>query len=305
MDSIPFCICYRDSCIVKIFARGDGFFLENFSSPSKNLKGVYGEWCVITGATDGIGKAFAFEMAKKGLNVLLISRTQSKLEQTKTEIKERYKVEVKILKIDFSTFDSSVRSQVAAVINELEVGILINNVGISYPYPMYFNELSDERVEQMVQLNINTTIWMTRIVLPGMEERKRGAIVNISSAASLIPNPLLTAYSASKAFIDQFSLSLDAEVRSKGIHVQSQCPLFVATKLSKIRNSSMTVPSPTQYARAATAAIGYETVCSPYWSHKFMLWAMSLVRHNFLSNYIKKMHLGIRKKALRKANKTR
>merc|ERR1712093_900663 len=106
---------------------------------------------------------------------------------------------------------------------------------------------------------------MTYIVLPKMLERKRGAIVNISSAACLVPGPLLAGYSAAKRYVEAFSIALDAEYASKGVRVQVQCPLYVTTKLAKIRNSSLTTPSPDTYAKAAVRAIGYESDISPYW----------------------------------------
>ena len=68
-----------------------------------------------------------------------------------------------------------------ALLKDLDVGVLVNNVGMSYPFCQFFHELSDESVEQLMSLNIDSTTWMTRIVLPGMLERKRGSIVNIGS----------------------------------------------------------------------------------------------------------------------------
>lgn len=275
-------------------------FYATFLRPARNLK-KYGSWSIITGATDGIGKAFAEEMARKGINVLLISRTQSKLENTMAEIQKKYpNIQVRILAIDFCTFDAGAREKVSDAIQKLDVGVLINNVGASYPYPMYFHELEDEIVDRLINVNINSTCWMTRLVVPGMVNRGRGSIVNISSISSRNSCPLLTVYSATKAFIDLFSQSLDAELKSKGIRVQAQCPAFITTKLSKIRKSSLTVPKPKQYVRYAVAAIGHESLGSPYWSHKFMLWAMSYVPQSILESNLLGMHLKIRKRALKK-----
>ena len=91
-----------------------------------------------------------------------------------------------------------------------------------------------------------------------MLQRKRGAIVNVSSAAGVITSPLLAQYGAAKSYVAMFSRALNAELAGKGIHVQCQIPLYVATKLAKIKNASLWVASPSDYARAAVAAIGYE-----------------------------------------------
>ena len=142
----------------------------------------YGILAVVTGATDGIGKAMAFEMARKGQSIFLISRSQEKLEATRSELLAKYPaVEVRILAIDFSKLDHGSRQKIAEELKKLDVGVLVNNVGISYPYTRYYFELSDETVEQLITLNVESTTWMTRLVLPGMIERRKGAIVNVSS----------------------------------------------------------------------------------------------------------------------------
>lgn len=124
----------------------------------------------------------AFELAKKGHNIVIISRSADKLQETAKELNEKYQnVQVKTIAIDFGSFDEAAREKVASTLKGLDVGVLVNNVGISYPYTKYFHELDDERVTQLITLNIDSTTWMTRIVLPGMVERNRGAIVNVGS----------------------------------------------------------------------------------------------------------------------------
>lgn len=101
---------------------------------------------------------------------------------------------------------------------------------------------------------------MIQVVLPGMKARKRGCVINISSGVSafLPACPLLSVYAASKAYVDTLSVSLAAEYRASGIDVQVQPPYFVATKMSKIRYASLTVPSPKAWVQAAMRHVGYE-----------------------------------------------
>lgn len=273
--------------------------------PGKNLK-KFGSWAVVTGSTDGIGKAMAIEFARKGLNVFLISRSEDKLKQTANEILVKYpKSTVKYLAIDFSNFNSDSRSCVSTALDDLDIGILVNNVGVSYSFARYFDEIDDANVEQLIRLNVDSTTWMTRIVLPGMKSRRRGAIVNIGSAAGVATAPLLAQYGAAKSYIAMFSKALNYEMRSFGVHVQCQVPMFVTTKLAKLKKTSLFVASPSGYARAAVAAIGYEAVTSPYWSHALQIWVSTALPEWIIANISYSMHIPIRKAGMKKEQRLR
>jgi 17beta-estradiol 17-dehydrogenase / very-long-chain 3-oxoacyl-CoA reductase len=243
----------------------------------------------------------AFELAKQGLNIIVVARSPDKLEQTKKEISEKYsKIEVRTVIVDFSNFDQTARDNVAKAVADLDVGVLVNNVGMSYPFTKYFHELKDEEVGQMMALNVASTTWMTKIVVAGMVERKRGAIVNIGSAAGVTVSPLLAEYGAAKSYVTMFSRALNAEYARYNIQVQCQVALFVTTKLAKIKKSSFFVPSPADYARSAVRAIGYESVTSPYWTHALQLWVMAMLPEDVVTRITHNMHLDIRKKGMKK-----
>jgi len=274
---------------------------KTFLRPAKDLK-KYGKWAVVTGATDGIGKAYAFAFAKKGMSVLLISRTESKLQDVKKEIeaKNYAGVEVSYLVCDYSKFDKAAQDKVAKVVKALEVGVLVNNVGVSYRYPMFFHELSDSEVKDLMTMNIDSTVWMTRMVIPGMVDRKKGAIVNISSASAMYDLPLLAEYSGSKSFIEKFSRALNAEYKSKGITCQCQVPFYVATKLAKMRKSLM-VPTSSEFVALAIKWVGYgDSVVSPFLFHAIQGWILDVLPNSIVASIIMKMHLAIRKRGLKK-----
>jgi len=267
--------------------------------PGKNLK-RYGSWALVTGATDGIGKAMAFEMAKKGMNILLISRTLDKLKETQNELEKKYpKIQCKILAIDFSKFDDNAKSTLSNEVKNIDVGIVVNNVGISYDYTTYFHEITNERVEQLISMNVESTTYVTRIILPQMLERKKGAIINISSFAGVSTSPLLSQYGAAKSYVAMFSRALHYELKGKGIHVQCQVPLFVATKLAKLRESLFT-PTPASYAKAAVAAIGYDVLVSPFWLHSLQMYIFGCFPEWVVAAGAKMMHEGIRKRGIKK-----
>lgn len=269
---------------------------KTFLRGEKNFKKM-GKWVVITGATDGIGKAYALALAKRGMSIVLISRTEAKLQAVSKEITDKgYKgVEVKYVVCDYSNFDKKSQDTVSAAIKDLDIGILINNVGVSYPYPKFFHELTDEQVLSLMEMNINSTTWMTKMVIGGMDERKRGSIINISSAAGLYTMPLLAQYSAAKAYIEKFSRGLSCEYAKKNITVQCQTPFYVATKLAKMRKS-FTTPTPDEYVKLALRWVGYsDVVVSPYWFHAVQGYLIKVLPGGMVDPKVFGMHMADRK----------
>lgn len=273
---------------------------KTFLRPGKNLRKL-GQWAVVTGATDGIGKAYAFAFAKKGMSIVLISRTESKLQAVAKEISDKYSdVEVKYVVCDYSNFDEAARKKVSGAISGLEVGVLVNNVGVSYTYPKFFHELADQDVANLMEMNVNSTTWMTKMVIGGMAERKSGAVVNIASAAGLYTMPLLAQYSAAKGYIEKFSRGLNAEYSKKGVTVQCQAPFYVATKLAKMRKS-FTVPTPDAFVGMSIKWIGYaDAVVSPFWFHNLQGWFLDLLPAALVDPQIMGMHMAIRKRGMKK-----
>lgn len=248
----------------------------NFLRPPKNLK-KYGSWALVTGPTDGIGKAFAFQLARKGLNLVLVGRNPNKLQDVSDSVKAKYgQTQIKTVVVDFSGDLNEGAERIREAIEGLDVGVLINNVGLSYPYARYFHEVDDKLLVDLIKVNVEGTTKVTHAVLPGMIKRKRGAIVNIGSGAAIVipSDPLYAVYAATKAYIDQLSRCLYVEYKKSGIDVQCQVPLYVATKMASIRRSSSFIPSSDGYARAALRWIGYEPRCTPHWPHS-LLWALA------------------------------
>lgn len=270
----------------------------NFLRPAKNLK-KYGSWALVTGPTDGIGKAFAFQLARTGLNLVLVGRSPSKLKDVSDGILAKYgKTQIKTVVVDFSgDLDDGVK-RIRETIEGLDLGLLINNVGMSYPYARFFHEVDEELLRNLIKVNVEGTTKVTQAVLPGMLQRKRGAIVNIGSGAAIVipSDPLYAVYAATKAYVDQFSRCLHVEYKNKGIDVQCQVPLYVATKMASIRRSSFLVPSSDGYARAALRWIGYEPRCTPYWPHT-LLWALAYsLPESAVDAWRLRFNLGIRKR---------
>lgn len=144
---------------------------------------------------------------------------------------------------------------------------------------------------------------MTQLVLPGMVERSKGAILNISSGSGMFPVPLLTIYSATKTFVDFFSQCLHEEYRSKGIFVQSVLPYFVATKLAKIRKPTLDKPTPETFVKSAIKTVGLQSRTNGYLIHVLMGWIISNLPSWIYLKIVMNMNKATRAHYLKKTKK--
>ncbi|KAK4265023.1 hypothetical protein QN277_026128 [Acacia crassicarpa] len=278
-----------------------------FIRPSKNLK-TYGSWAIVTGSTDGIGKAISLELASKGLNVLLVGRNPKKLEATSKEIRDAHgeHVEVKLVMIDFEkVHGEQIVKKIGEETEGLDVGVLVNNVGMASPYPRYFQEDDLEFMEAIIKVNLEAITWVTKAVIEGMIRKKKGVIVNIGSGScSIIPSyPLCSLYAATKAYLWMLSKCIGVEYKSKGIDIQCQVPMFVATKMVKLK-TSLFIPTANDYSKSCMRWFGYkESICVPYIFHSLQCLLLRMVPDSLLNWYLMRQHLYLRKRGLAKYSK--
>uniref|UniRef100_A0A8C6LTB4 Hydroxysteroid (20-beta) dehydrogenase 2 n=1 Tax=Nothobranchius furzeri TaxID=105023 RepID=A0A8C6LTB4_NOTFU len=245
---------------------------------------TYGQWAVVTGATSGIGKAYACELAQRGLDVVLIGRSEDKLRMVAKEIENKYERHTHTIRADF-TDGCSIYPAIEKELRCLEIGILVNNVGmISTDRFAYFLEIpeAEQKITQLVNCNMLSVPQMTRLVLPSMVERGKGLIVNISSDMGVRPQPLLALYSASKIFVTYLSQCLHAEYKSKGITVQCVAPLMVSTNMTHNMEVNCFVKSASAFACEAVNTVGYSTYTSGCLSHALQSAALSLLLPDWL-----------------------
>ncbi|UZJ56285.1 hypothetical protein CBS101457_005605 [Exobasidium rhododendri] len=272
-------------------------------------------WAIVTGATDGIGREFALQLARAGFSILLASRSAEKLAKVASEIKViNPAIETKVVTIDFSSGDQSQYSKLESAIEVLKnVGVLINNVGKSHDIPVPFAETSLEEMLSISEINVNATLRVTRMVVPGMVSQKKGLILNLGSFAGQFPSPLLTTYSGTKSFLISFSQALGEELRRSKIDVQCLNTYFVVSNMSKIRKSSSMIPTPRQYVQQALKKIGrgggafgrpYTMTVWPM--HALVDWAVQtfVPSQKWFLQYNHDQLLSTRKRAIKKAERS-
>ena len=178
-------------------------------------------YSIITGAANGLGRAFVFELAKRGMNTILIDLPGTGLERLCENIEKDYGIHSVYYNTDLTIKDNII--ELANKINrEYEVFMLINNAGMGGA--MHFDEVDTDYIYRMIQLNVMAAPVLTHELIPNLKRQDKSYILNISSMAAFSPIGYKTVYPASKVFINYFSRSLRQEFRRTNLSVSVLCP---------------------------------------------------------------------------------
>jgi uncharacterized protein len=179
-------------------------------------------YSLITGASSGIGECFARELAAQGKNLLLVARSGDKLESLATELKTAHSILAEPLVMDLG--EPGAGERLARMVGQrgFEIDLLINNAGFGARGKFW--ELPLDKQTAMMRLQIEAMMELTFHLLPGMIERRRGGIINVSSMTGFQPIPYATAYAATKAFMNSFSMALREELKPYQVAVVTLCP---------------------------------------------------------------------------------
>jgi short-subunit dehydrogenase len=179
-------------------------------------------FALVTGASRGLGMAFARELAERHLNLVLVARSAGPLQLFASELRRAHPISVIAIEVDLSLPGAS--GVLAEQLSKCGVAIelLVNNAGFGLRGE--FRGLSLARQLEMLRLNNQAIVELTYSLLPGMLERKQKGIINVSSTAGFQPIPFASLYSATKAFVTTFSLALEQELRGAGVTVVTVCP---------------------------------------------------------------------------------
>ncbi|MBD0267546.1 MAG: SDR family oxidoreductase [Cyanobacteria bacterium Co-bin8] len=186
---------------------------------------------LITGASAGIGAEFAQQLAVRQIDLVLVARSQDKLQELANSLKHQHQIQVDIIVQDLTAADATETVFQTAQQLGRSIDILVNNAGIG-DYGDFAESDRDFQLK-MVQLNMATIVDLTHRFLPGMRQRQTGGVINLCSVAAFHSMPYFSIYAATKAFILSFSEALWAENRSYGVHVLAVCPGPVGVKFFK------------------------------------------------------------------------
>ena len=177
---------------------------------------------LITGASSGIGEAFARRLAAEGHNLVLVARSEQRLREICGELKLQHKITAHFVAVDLIDFEADERLFHETEKHGLEVDFLINNAGFGSGGD--FAMLGLERELEMINLNVCALVALTHRYLQQMRERRGGTIINVSSAAGFQPLPFMATYAATKAFVTSFTEAIAEENRPYGIQIMALCP---------------------------------------------------------------------------------
>ena len=203
----------------------------------QDFKSKYGPWAIVAGASEGLGAAFAEELAKRGLNLILVARRLEKLEELSDNLKFKYQIEIKCYSIDLAdykqikNFESHIGSN---------IGLLVYNAAFA---PIgYFENVSEENLLKIVDVNIKAPLLLTKLVSQQMIQKKGGGIVLMSSLAGNQGSPKIATYAASKAFNIILAEGIWNELKKHGIDVIASCAGAITTPGYKKAQNSKDAP---------------------------------------------------------------
>ena len=233
-----------------------------FQPPHVRLRDRYGEWALVTGASAGIGREFARALAREGLSLVLVARREDRLRELADELEREHGAVTRIVALDLGQPGAAER--LAEAVAGLELGVLVNNAGFGGIGPLV--NQPPERVRSMVELNCATPAVLTRLLLPPMLVRRRGAIVFVGSVAGMVPMPLHALYSATKSFDNLLGEALCEELRGTGVDVLALQPGSTETEFQQVAGEAAhTGESAQQVVDKALQALGEQPSLVTQW----------------------------------------
>ncbi|WP_343550158.1 SDR family NAD(P)-dependent oxidoreductase [Ralstonia sp.] len=237
-----------------------------------------GGWALITGASDGLGKAFAQDLARYGFNLILVARTQSKLERLQDEL-QTLNVQVRTVAADLADTAPQTYESLAAAARDVDLSVLVNCVGVTVH--RRYADVPANSLRDLLAVNVSTTAIVTHTLLPFLLRHAestghRAALLNVGSIVGRFYWPGTQVYGACKAFVDHLSIPLAYEYRDQ-LDVLSFQPTVMATAMAAgTEPAAITIP-PQRAAHAALSHLGHTLTSHGHWRHGLLAAFLALL----------------------------
>lgn len=254
----------------------------------------YNKTALITGATSGIGYELSKLFAQKGYNLVLVARNKTRLENLTAEFKLKFSTSITIIPKDLSQAASPKEIFNELQENSVQIDILVNNAGFNEYGP--FSETDLHKELQMIQLNIVSLTYLTKLLLPGMLRRKYGKILNVGSTGSFVPGPLNAVYCATKAYVLSFSEAIAEELKETDVTVTTLCPGATKTEFAQRANiEDLKLFQGNLMDAERVAKVGYnalmqgKTSVIAGWANKLTVFSLRFTSRNMAAKMVKGM----------------
>jgi len=234
----------------------------------------YGPWALVTGASAGIGAEFATQLAAMGLNLALLARRKERIVDLARHLEGRHKIQTRTIVADLSQPDFL--THVVAETQSIEIGLLVNNAGFGLAGEFLQHDLKEELA--LLNVNCRGPLMLTHLFGREMAQRKKGAIIFVSSVNGFIATPLMSTYAASKVYELFLSESLGYELGKHGIDVLALCPGSTATEFHQAAGLRPVAAMAVQpVVQLALKQLGKRRVVIPGWHNRFSVWLLKLM----------------------------
>jgi short-subunit dehydrogenase len=253
-------------------------------------------WALVTGATVGIGESFTRLLAKNGYNIVLVARDLPRLQERAKSLESTFGIATKVIQADLAT-DAGCKA-IEDFITNNQIDVLINNAGFGLNKAFTVSQLDAE--QQMLDVLVRTPMRLMHVALPGMKERNKGVIINVSSVAGWIAGGT---YSASKSYLTVLSESLHTELAATNVKISALCPGFTRTEFHQRGGMSMKglpaflwLNSDKLVTTAWKEAIAGKAVSVPGWQYQLLTFLM----RNAPRSLVRKIGMNVRIKQRKK-----
>ncbi|KAJ3423418.1 very-long-chain 3-oxooacyl-coa reductase [Anaeramoeba flamelloides] len=245
-------------------------------------------WAVITEVDDDIGREYSLQLAEQGFNILMFSKDLNKANEVSDLVQTQHpKSETKVFEVDWKGDLDEILVWVKDELDPLNVRVLVNNATIRPDKPSMFHETPIEEDLDMINVNVNVVVRMTRLVLPYMLEKAGGYVINMSSFVMWKDLPYVSVYNSTKRFLANWSLCMNFEYRMRNVRTSYVLAFFSDFKFPYFLKLKWLMPTPQKYVKQTLAQLGTSYRIIPHWSHWFL--------HKFISqdlgifNFLHKM----------------